>query len=277
MHVYKGKNKSKNETQSYNRIYLLHGHTYTVLLYKTGATHTHLHKTQKKPKWRLPLRAPSPSPCPQLPAPPAWSVSSCLAPHVLAARHHGRGFGERTGFSSAVSARTKRGSNRRYSGKIGKIGERGKIADAPSHQRGLGTTPTPANPRTITFSLSLHTVVCTKGPLSHRRLYERSAKSRPSPRRSTPFVAWGSAPSLRPVLCSTPLRGASRKVSSGGVPPPWPRHTAHPPIGSELPHPSPSHQARRDSGGSTRREIQAGDSGGRNLGGKWRRWWWGMW
>ena len=54
-----------------------------------------------------------------------------------------------------------------------------------------------------------------------------------------PFCSAGLRPSLRPVLSSTPLRGVSRKVSKGGVPPPWPRHTAHPPIGSELRHPSP--------------------------------------
>ena len=74
-----------------------------------------------------------------------------------------------------------------------------------------------------------------------------------------PFVARDSAPLLRPVLCSTSLRGVSRKLSKGGVPPLRPPHAVHPPIGSELPHPFPSHQARRDSGGSSRR----GDSGGR--------------
>ena len=56
------------------------------------------------------------------------------------------------------------------------------------------------------------------------------------------FCSPGLRPSLRlaprPVPRSTPLRGVSRKVSKGGVPPPWPRHTAHPPMGSELPHPS---------------------------------------
>ena len=50
-----------------------------------------------------------------------------------------------------------------------------------------------------------------------------------------PFCSPGLRPSLRlgprPVPCSTPLRGISRKVSKGGVPPPWPRHTAYPPIG----------------------------------------------
>ena len=64
-----------------------------------------------------------------------------------------------------------------------------------------------------------------------------------------PFVARGSALLPCPVLCYTSLRGVSRKLSKRGVPRPSPRHTAHPPIRSELPHPSP-HQARRDSGGS---------------------------
>ena len=68
---------------------------------------------------------------------------------------------------------------------------------------------------------------------------------RHEPSSSAPFVARGSA--LRSALFSTPffapppppLRGVSRKISKGGVPPLWPRHTAHPPIGSELRHPSP--------------------------------------
>ena len=56
--------------------------------------------------------------------------------------------------------------------------------------------------------LSLTTPSCTKGSRSRE------------PSSSALFVARGSAPSLRPVLCSTPHRGVSRKVSSGGVPPP---------------------------------------------------------
>ena len=51
-------------------------------------------------------------------------------------------------------------------------------------------------------------------------------------------------PSLRPVLGSTSLRGISRRLSKGGVPPLRPPHAVHPPIESELPHPFPSHQAR---------------------------------
>ena len=82
-----------------------------------------------------------------------------------------------------------------------------------------------------------------------------------------PFVARGSAPSLCPVLCSTSLRGVSRKLSKGGVPPPATashhtstnRERAAPP----LPF-SPS-------ASGFRREIQAGDSGGRNSGRRFRR------
>ena len=66
-----------------------------------------------------------------------------------------------------------------------------------------------------------------------------------------PFIARGSTlhsaelrPSLRPVLGSTSFRGVSRSLSKGGVPSLRPPHAVHPPIGSELPHPFPSHQAR---------------------------------
>ena len=84
-----------------------------------------------------------------------------------------------------------------------------------------------------------------------------------------PFCSAGLRPSLRPVLGSTPLRGVSRKVSKGGVPSPWPRHTVHPPIGSELRHPSPF----SPSATTIRLKIQAGEirvgvSGGRNSGGR---------
>ena len=81
------------------------------------------------------------------------------------------------------------------------------------------------------------------------------------------FCSAGLRPSLRLVLCSTPLRGASRKVSKGGVPPPWPRHTAHPPIGSELPHPSPF----SPSATTIRLEIQAGEIRAGGSGRRFRR------
>ena len=114
----------------------------------------------------------------------------------------------------------------------------------------------------------------------------------------------GLRPSLhlapRPIPCSTPLRGVSRKVSKGGVPPPWPCHTAYPPIGRGCATPPPSHPVRRRSGGrfareKFEREFQAGDVLPRlccchpasftrpaeivaarcALNGEWRRWWWG--
>ena len=106
MHVYKQEQKQERNAELQPNIFVTRAHLHSSTLQDWRHTHTHLHKTQKKPKWRLPLRAPSPSPRPQLPAPPAWSVSSCLAPHVLAARHHGRCFWERTGFSGAISVRT---------------------------------------------------------------------------------------------------------------------------------------------------------------------------
>jgi len=92
-----------------------------------------------------------------------------------------------------------------------------------------------------------------------------------------PFCNAGLRPSLRlaprPVPCSTPLRGVSRKVSKGGVPPPWPCHTAYPPIGRGCATPPPSHPVRRRSGGrfareKFEREFQAGDSRGRYSGGR---------
>ena len=96
------------------------------------------------------------------------------------------------------------------------------------------------------------------------RLCRNKTSTTNQPTSSAPFCSAGLRPSLRPALCSTPLRGASRKVSKGGVPPPWSRHTAHPPIGSELLHPSPF----SPSATTIRLKIQAGDSGGRNSGGR---------
>ena len=68
------------------------------------------------------------------------------------------------------------------------------------------------------------------------------------PSSSVPFVERGSALRSAPFLAPPPLRGVSRKVSKGGVPPPWPRHTAYPPIGRRCATPPPSHQSRRRSG-----------------------------
>ena len=72
-------------------------------------------------------------------------------------------------------------------------------------RRTLGQEPSNRNSRTrtleqeLSFSLSQH---------------------RPGTLLVRPFVAQCSAPSLRPVLFSTSLRGVSRKLSKGGVPPP---------------------------------------------------------
>ena len=71
----------------------------------------------------------------------------------------------------------------------------------------------------LSLSLSPHRHV-PKGPRLIRIKGSLSLGLSPELSSSTPFVARGSAPSLRPVLCSTSLRGVSRKVSSGGVPPP---------------------------------------------------------
>ena len=84
-----------------------------------------------------------------------------------------------------------------------------------------------------------------------------TTRDSPRPRLVLAFCKAGLCPSLRlaprPVLGSTFLRGASRKASKGGVPPPRPHHTAHPPIGRGRATPPPSHSVRRrgeeDSGG----------------------------
>ena len=85
-----------------------------------------------------------------------------------------------------------------------------------------------------------------------------------------PFIARGSAlhsAGLRPSQRGAPpvapprsrLHLPSRSLSKGGVPSLRPPHAMHPPIGSELPHPFPSHQAQgkfrwKNSGG----RIQVG-------------------
>ena len=58
----------------------------------------------------------------------------------------------------------------------------------------------------------------------------------PEPRVRSALNNAGLRPSLHPVFGSTFLRGVSRSLSKRGVPRLRPRHTAHPPIGSELPH-----------------------------------------
>ena len=89
--------------------------------------------------------------------------------------------------------------------------ERG-MADPPSHQRGLGTAPTPNNPPTRN-----NTTATTRNNNSDNQ------EQPPGTLSSAPCLAFckaGLRPSLRlaprPVLGSTFLRGASRKASKGG-------------------------------------------------------------
>ena len=96
-------------------------------------------------------------------------------------------------------------------------------------------------------------------------------RRRHEPSSSTPFVARGSV--LRsalfsaPALAPPPFEAFPERSRRGGVPPPWPRHTAHPPIGSELPHPSPF----SPSATTIRLEIQAGEIRAGDSGGRFRR------
>ena len=128
MHVYKSKNERRATTE-----YNCYTGTLTQFYFTRLVPHTHTF-TQNPKETKvatslcahrvLLLRL-------QLPAPPAWSVSSCFAPHVLAARHHGRGFGNepgfRRGFRCLNPQRGWRGETVDTRGR-----ERG-MADAPSH------------------------------------------------------------------------------------------------------------------------------------------------
>ena len=78
-----------------------------------------------------------------------------------------------------------------------------------------------------------------------------------------PFVERGSAlrsaglrPSLGPVRGSTSLRGVSRRLSKGGVPPLRPPHAMPPPMGSELPCPLPVPVLAPQRGAQTRALAQ---------------------
>ena len=166
-------------------------------------------------------------PRPQLRAPPAWSASSCRASLVWSARQHGRGFGETDGvFRRFLRARSR--DPGLAQGSKGEGRETGRSNASTTNQ------PTETRERQQQHLNPIQTASATYDP----------------------FVVRGSAlrSALRPVPCSTPLRGVSRKVSKGGVPPPWPRHTAYPPIGRRCATPPPSHPVRRRSGGRFRRE-----------------------
>ena len=92
---------------------------------------------------------------------------------------------------------------------------------------------------------------------------EEAARDRkpqdPAPYARPSFMELGSDLCSAPFFAPPPFEAFPESSRRGGVPSLRPPHTVHPPIGSELPHPFPSHQARRDSGGSTRR----GNSGGK--------------
>ena len=176
--------------------------------------------------------------------------------HVLAARHHGRGFGNERGFP-ALSRRGRKGKgNRRYSGSGEGNGGR-SVPPAGSRDHTDSGEPSDRNPQAVAFSLAHHTVVLTKGPMLIR--IKGSALAR-SPRRSTPFVARGSAPFFAP-----PLFEAFRERSRRGTFLLFDRVTPRiDQSGASCPTPPPSHQARRPSGWRFGREKFGREmSGGR--------------
>ena len=154
-------------------------------------------------------------PRPQLRAPLAWSVSSCWhvltsRRHVLTVRHHGWGWGT-NGVSGAILAWMEGGG-----GKLSILGV------GRGEWRTLRPTSGVSGPHRLRRTLGQE--------LSNRNSRTGTLEQEPSNRNFPslslgtllvrPFVVRGSAPSLRPVLCSTSLRGVSRKLSKGGVPPP---------------------------------------------------------
>ena len=107
----------------------------------------------------------------------------------------------------------------------------------------------------------------TNRPLTGPRAQEPSGKRKqrehgPPGDRGEPCVqsalySTGLCPSLHPVLGSTSLRGILRSLSKGGVPSLRSPHAVHPPIGSELPRPFPSHQPRRNRRANSGRKNRA--------------------
>ena len=111
------------------------------------------------------------------------------------------------------------------------------MAGTPSHWRGLGTAPTDPppgttgprqgpttrpdqnEPRTGTLQQLLQLLATTDHRLGTLHAFCRVGLR--------PFSAPRPAPFLAPPSFETPPEGPRR----GGVPPPRPRHTAHPPIG----------------------------------------------
>ena len=124
------------------------------------------------------------------------------------------------------------------------------MADAPSHQRGLGTTPTPANPRTgtleqeLSLSLSLTTPsFCPKGPRLIR--IKGSAGSRAPPRSLLHLSSRCFEKGLVRGRSSSLTESHRASTNQERAAPPLPLLTK-------------------------RNDYPAGDSGGRNSGGRFR-------
>ena len=79
---------------------------------------------------------------------------------------------------------------------------------------------------------------------NHREISNQE-EEQGEPRVRSALYSAGLRPSLHPVFGSTFFRGVSRSLLKGGVSSLRPPHAVHPPIGSELPRPFPSHQLRK--------------------------------
>ena len=164
MHVY---NQSKEQKQEHNaelQPNIIYTSTLTQF-YLMDWRHTHTFtQNPKKRKWRLPCAHRVLLPRPQLSAPPAWSVSSCFAPPRVGRTTPRAGFWERTGFSGAVSARTK--GERKPSilgvgrGKWRTLRPTSGVSGPHRLRRTLGQEPSNRNSRTGT--LELHLGICTQ-------------------------------------------------------------------------------------------------------------------
>ena len=192
---------------------------------------------------------------PQLRVPPAWSTG--LVPRACTCRppdSSDGALGELDQVLAAISARM--GNGRRS---VPLAGSRDCTnSDRPSDQEQLDHDK-------VRRPVAIRRPDPTRTELNHdqNRTQTRSTSTSTSTRTSfePPSLAFckvGLRPSLRPasrpVLGSSFLRDASRRASKGGVPPPWPHHTAHPPIGRGRATPSPF-LTQYDEG----RKIRAGD------------------
>ena len=215
-------------------------------------THTHIYTKPKEKKVVTSLCASSPSPATATPS-PSGVVGELLERasrrHVLTVRHHGWGWGT-NGVSGAISARTE-GGNRRYSGSGEGNGGR-SVPPAGSRDRTDSGEPSDRNPRTGT----LEQEPSNRSFLSHHTVLLRN-----SPR--PPFCSAG----LRPVAPPRSLlhlssrrfekgldRGRSSSLTAS--------HRAS--TNRERAAPPLPLLTKRD-------DYPAGDSGGRNSGGRFRR------